>query len=127
MFVLFVLISLVLGTSGLAVLADKPSRRRALRKIFQGGIVATPTLLGMPIKSLADDSKMPGGSEDELEKRRKALLAEKIAASKKIYRKPEDLFRQRWDSKEKYECVSTTGSPCKADEADSSNGQLEDI
>ena len=66
--------------------------------------------------------------EKEAAEKKAEALRQKIADSKKNYRSPSDLMKQRWTEVD-YSCVSATGSPCPPESAGSSsnNGQLEDL
>lgn len=101
------------------------SRRHALDSLvgftsisFVGAIV--------PFARAADAGKEKGKAETPEEKKARELK-EKIAASKKNFRKADSYAKERFTTVD-YSCVADTGSPCKEPKTVfPSDGKIEDL
>jgi len=86
------------------------SRRQVLDSLIIGTTgVAASFLAVSPPPALAEEEEI---KEETAEERKARLLKEKIAASKKNYRKASDYMDERFTTVD-YSCVADTGSPCK--------------
>ena len=94
---------------------NTPSRRQALLHPFAvasagflfGSICDTPPTLAAPAAAKPTEE-----TPEELKARQQLLMKERIAASKKNYRKADSYAKERFETVD-YSCVADTGSPCK--------------
>ena len=90
-------------------------------------VLAMATAMSLtPRDALAAEPISP--EEAEAKRLKDERLKQKIADSKKTYRKADTLYESR--KTVDYSCVTSTGSPCPADKdsnAPAANGQLEDL
>mmetsp|Transcript_24787 Transcript_24787/g.59793 ORF Transcript_24787/g.59793 Transcript_24787/m.59793 type:complete len:175 (+) Transcript_24787:63-587(+) len=91
----------IIDPSSLPYMATFLDRRSAAVSII-GLAFATPASV------LADE---PAASDADAPEEAKERMRKRIAESKKNYRKPTDLVKERKDTTD-YSCVSDTGSPC---------------
>ena len=61
--------------------------------------------------AIAEDTAPAMSDEDKAKADARERMAQRIAESKKNYRKPTDLVKERKDTTD-YSCVAQTGSPC---------------
>ena len=91
--------------------APQPAAGASRRSILAGllsGVVLPP----VPRRNaIADDAAPPMSDEDRAKAAARERMAQRIAESKKNYRKPTDLVKERKDTTD-YSCVAQTGSPC---------------
>ena len=90
--------------------AEGASRRSTLGTLT--GLLSGVALLPVPCRSaIAEDTALPMSDEDKAKADARERMAQRIAESKKNYRKPTDLVKERKDTTD-YSCVAQTGSPC---------------
>ena len=91
--------------------APQPAAGASRRSILAGllsGVVLPP----VPCRNaIAEDAAPPMSDEDRAKADARERMAQRIAESKKNYRKPTDLVKERKDTTD-YSCVAQTGSPC---------------
>jgi hypothetical protein len=123
---------LLIGTAssyGLAPSTKTFSRRHALDRLVGFGSVSLVGLIAPPALAVEKAEDNPETTKDKNARE----LKEKIAASKKNYRKGSDYAKERFTTVD-YSCVADTGSPCKepksvfpSDEKIASDGKIEDL
>eukprot|EP00548_Thalassiothrix_antarctica_P016067 CAMPEP_0194179374 /NCGR_PEP_ID=MMETSP0154-20130528/12846_1 /TAXON_ID=1049557 /ORGANISM="Thalassiothrix antarctica, Strain L6-D1" /LENGTH=146 /DNA_ID=CAMNT_0038894707 /DNA_START=49 /DNA_END=489 /DNA_ORIENTATION=- len=86
-------------------------RRRNVLKYLAGFSAVTLSSPSFPAVAASEESPKKAGSET-VEEQKSRLLKEKIAASKKNYRKADSYMNERFTTVD-YSCVADTGSPCK--------------
>mmetsp|Transcript_27697 Transcript_27697/g.41214 ORF Transcript_27697/g.41214 Transcript_27697/m.41214 type:complete len:176 (-) Transcript_27697:246-773(-) len=93
-------------------------QRRAAFGMIGNALMTTAVMTAGPEQTLAADED--GSKEDAAQKAvadaaakqaAKERMEQRIAESKKNYRKPTDLVKERKDNTD-YSCVASTGSPC---------------
>ena len=128
---------LVMGMAssyGIAPSTKKVSRRHALDRLVGLGISVSLVGFVAPPPALADvENNAQDNNPETLKDKNARELKEKIAASKKNYRKGSDYAKERFTTVD-YSCVADTGSPCKepksvfpSDEKIALDGKVEDL
>mmetsp|Transcript_2817 Transcript_2817/g.8282 ORF Transcript_2817/g.8282 Transcript_2817/m.8282 type:complete len:185 (-) Transcript_2817:456-1010(-) len=90
--------------------AEMSSSRRSALGTF--AVVLSGILSAVPCKkAIAEEDATPMSDDDKAKAEARERMAQRIAESKKNYRKPTDLVKERKDTTD-YSCVAQTGSPC---------------
>mmetsp|Transcript_1645 Transcript_1645/g.2250 ORF Transcript_1645/g.2250 Transcript_1645/m.2250 type:complete len:148 (+) Transcript_1645:61-504(+) len=112
------------------------SRRQLIKSSLAVGAISVGVAVSTPLSNSAMEETAPKTEEkrEETPEERKArILKEKIAASKKNYRKVDSYTKERFSTVD-YSCVADTGSPCKqpksvfpSDDKIARDGKIEDL
>ena len=101
------------------------SRRHALDRLVGFGSLSLVGLVVPP--AIAAETAESKSKPETMEEKKARALKEKIAASKKNFRKADDYAKERFTTVD-YSCVADTGSPCKEPKSVfPSDGKIEDL
>jgi hypothetical protein len=101
------------------------SRRHALDRLVGFGSLSLVGLVTPP--AVAAETAESNSKPETMEEKKARQLKEKIAASKKNFRKADSYAKERFTTVD-YSCVADTGSPCKEPKSVfPSDGKIENL
>mmetsp|Transcript_10413 Transcript_10413/g.15325 ORF Transcript_10413/g.15325 Transcript_10413/m.15325 type:complete len:147 (+) Transcript_10413:114-554(+) len=120
----------------MSMVAEKHSTNQSRRAVLSTVVEGMCVIAATKLPALAAEEtliKSEEKTEETAEERKARLLKEKIAASKRNYRKADSYTKERFTTVD-YSCVADTGSPCKepkslfpSDEKIARDGKIEDL
>ncbi len=112
--VLLMVMAILHWVPAAAFSAPQPAEGASRRSTFGtlAGLLSGVVLPPVPCRNaIAEDTAPAMSDEDKARADARERMAQRIAESKKNYRKPTDLVKERKDTTD-YSCVAQTGSPC---------------